>query len=262
MRVALKPLLWGGPLASTLLIAACGQSAPTAAPAAAPTAAPAAPVAADTARRAPIQQSLAYSGDIRAREQVSVLPKSTGRVDRLLVDVGSHVQAGDTLAVLEQDSAQINVLQARAALGGSNAADLEAAQAQVDTLTAQVQAGQAAVSSADAALNNLQGSSVADLQQAQSAYDTALAQLSAAQAALDQANNPTQAQIAQAEAALAQAQAARSQAQAQQTALEKNATAPCASSLLAPRNGDACASAKAAADTAVTSAEAGGEAAQ
>jgi multidrug efflux pump subunit AcrA (membrane-fusion protein) len=119
MRVALKPLLVGTTLASTLLIAACGQSAPSAAPAAAPTAAPAAPVAADTARRAPIQQSLAYSGDIRAREQVSVLPKSTGRIERLAVDVGSRVKAGDVLATLDQDSAQLQVLQARAALVGA-----------------------------------------------------------------------------------------------------------------------------------------------
>src|SRR5919206_260732 len=125
MRVSLQPVLVGGVLASTVLIAACGQPAPSSSSApgaaAAATPVPAVAVAADTARRAPIQQSLAYSGDIRAREQVSVLPKSTGRVDRLLVDVGSHVQAGDTLAILEQDSAQISVLQARAALASAEA---------------------------------------------------------------------------------------------------------------------------------------------
>src|SRR5262249_18270553 len=71
--------------------------------------------------RGDIQQSLSYSGDIRAREQISVLPKSTGRIEKVLVDVGSRVNAGDTLAVLEQDSAEIAVLQARATLAGAEA---------------------------------------------------------------------------------------------------------------------------------------------
>src|SRR5207245_2141920 len=118
--LTLKTLLVSGALASTLLVAACGQRpAATATPV--PTAVPAAPVTAQTATRGDIQQTLSYNGDIRAREQVSVLPKVSGRVDKVLVDVGSRVKAGDTLAVLEQDSAQISALQARANLAGSEA---------------------------------------------------------------------------------------------------------------------------------------------
>ena len=71
---------------------------------------PAAAVSARIATRGDIQQSLSYSGDIRAREQISVLPKASGRVGRVLVDVGSRVNAGDTLATLEQESVQITVL--------------------------------------------------------------------------------------------------------------------------------------------------------
>src|SRR5262245_46532750 len=119
-KLHLKPVLVGGALASMLLLAACGQK-PAAAPAAQPTPVPAAPVSADTARRGDIQQTLAYSGDIRARQQVSVLPKASGRVEKMLVDVGSRVQAGDSLAVLDQDSVQISALQARAALASSQA---------------------------------------------------------------------------------------------------------------------------------------------
>src|SRR6202521_3032521 len=119
-RLFLRPLLVGGALAGTLLVAACGPR-PSTTPAAAPTAVPASPVTAQAAKRGVIQQTLSYSGDIRAREQVSVLPKNSGRVERMLVDVGSHVKAGDTIATLEQESAQISALQARATLAGAEA---------------------------------------------------------------------------------------------------------------------------------------------
>src|SRR5215469_15749776 len=122
MRIpsSLKPPLLGGGLLLTLILSACGQRpAATAAPS--PTAVPAAAVTAQTATRTDIQQTLSYSGDIRARQQISVLPKASGRVDSMLVDVGSRVKAGDTLAVLEQDSAQITALQARASLAGAEA---------------------------------------------------------------------------------------------------------------------------------------------
>ena len=96
-----RSLLLGFGLSGMLVLAACGSpqaagQAGTATPA--PKAAPASPVAADTARRGDIQQSLAYSGDIRAREQISVLPKASGRVEKVLVDIGTRVKAGDTLA--------------------------------------------------------------------------------------------------------------------------------------------------------------------
>src|SRR5436190_2120788 len=83
------PLLDGAAFTSVLLVAACSGQ-PGAQPAAAVTAAkaaPAPPVSAEQVRRGDIQQSLAYSGDIRAREQISVLPKSTGRIQQVLVDV-------------------------------------------------------------------------------------------------------------------------------------------------------------------------------
>src|SRR5436190_7421857 len=97
---ASRNLLLGLGLSSTLILAACGgqQAAQAPASAAAAPKALAAPVTANQVSRGDIQQSLAYSGDIRAREQISVLPKSTGRIEKVLVDVGSRVKAGDTLA--------------------------------------------------------------------------------------------------------------------------------------------------------------------
>src|SRR5205085_11975497 len=90
---------------------------------------------------------------------------------------------------------------AYAALGAQNAASLQGAQSQVDTIQAQIESAQAQINSADAALANLRGSSPADVQAAQSAYDEAYSQLQIAQAALKQNYNPPSAAVAQAEAA-------------------------------------------------------------
>src|SRR5438067_12471312 len=90
-------LLVGGAVAGALLLSACGSAAPSATATPVPTPVKVAPVSAQAAQRGDIQQSLSYSGDIRAREQVSVLPKASGRIEKMLVDVGSRVQAGDTL---------------------------------------------------------------------------------------------------------------------------------------------------------------------
>jgi RND family efflux transporter MFP subunit len=347
-------VLSGGLLAVTLL-AACGQ-----APAPTPQAArpvPAVAVSAETVHRGDITQTLAYSGDVRAKEQIYVLPKASGRVAQVLVETGSQVKAGDTIAVLDQDNPQMQVLQARAnlaqaqahfdsikagprsedvataqsalaqqqirlqnmraggraedvktaeaalagaqaklqsvlngaddaerqgvqsavdsdkdalasaeaayaALGAQNAASLQNAQSQVDALKAQITAAQSQIDSADAALANLDGSSAADVQAAQSAYDDAYAQLRSAQAALKQNYSPSQASIAQAQASLDDARGQRASAQAQKTALEQKAAAPCADMPGAPRNGTACNSAKAAADSSITAAESAVAAAQ
>src|SRR5437660_10785188 len=111
-------LMLGGVLASSLLLAACQQ---TAKPTAAPAAPPLPPVTAEPAHRGDIQQALAYSGDIRAKSQINVLPKATGRIENLLVDVGSSVKAGETIAVLDQDSPSMQLLQARANLAQAQA---------------------------------------------------------------------------------------------------------------------------------------------
>src|SRR5262249_35579256 len=176
-----RALLLGIGLSSTLLIAACGQR-PAAAPASVAAAAaqpPAAPVSADTARRGDIQQALAYSGDIRAREQVSVLPKAAGRIETVLVDVGSRVKAGDTLAVLEHDSAEIAVLQARATLAGTEA---KLATLQGGPRSEDVAAAQAGLNQQQLRLQNMQsGGRSEDIRAAQAGVTAAQARLQALQ---------------------------------------------------------------------------------
>jgi HlyD family secretion protein len=107
-----------GTLALGLLAAGCGSLplATGASPQAQAISVPAAAV-----QRGEIQQTIAYSGDVRAREQITVLPKASGRVKSVLVDLGSAVHAGDVLAELEQESPEIQVLQAQANLGAAQA---------------------------------------------------------------------------------------------------------------------------------------------
>jgi RND superfamily putative drug exporter len=171
-------------------------------------------------------------------------------------------------SAVQADQAALSSAQAAySALGGSNAADLQSAQAAVASLQSQVQAAESAVDATNAALNNLKGTAPADIQQAQSALDSATAQRNADRAALDGAASPTIASVTQAQAAVDQANALRQQAEAQQTALEKNATPPCAPVFLPTgarvnANTTACGAAKSAADAAVQAGDAGVDAAQ
>ncbi|TME96734.1 MAG: efflux RND transporter periplasmic adaptor subunit [Chloroflexi bacterium] len=144
--------LIGAILGSTLFVAGCG---PLAVPGTSTTASQpqALTVPAAAAQRGEIRQTLSYSGDVRAREQITVLPKASGRVQRVLVDIGSPVHAGDVLAELEQDSPEIQVLQARA--------NLAAAQAKLATIQSgakpdDVTAAQEAVAQQQARLGSMQ----------------------------------------------------------------------------------------------------------
>src|ERR1700681_2865926 len=78
--------------------------------------------------RGPIQQVASFTGDIRASDQITILPKTSGRVERVLVDMGTPVHAGDVLAELEQASPAIELQQTQA--------NLAAAQAKLSTVRA------------------------------------------------------------------------------------------------------------------------------
>jgi RND family efflux transporter MFP subunit len=226
----------GGVLASSLLLAACQQ---TAKPTAAPAAPPLPPVTAEPAHRGDIQQALAYSGDIRAKSQINVLPKSTGRIDQLLVDIGSKIKAGDTIAVLDQDNPAMQVLQSRASLAqaqaklatlqvGARSEDVASAaagraqqQAKLQNMLNQgrsedIKAAEAGLAASKAKLQSLLNGADDDVRQAQqSAVDadkTALASAQAAFAALG-AQNSASTQGLQSQVDTLQAQITTAQAQ-------------------------------------------------
>jgi RND family efflux transporter MFP subunit len=104
------------------LVAACtsAPAAPTATPAAAP---PAAAPQRQTARveRVDLATSLTYSGEVRTSASLTLVPKTSGRVEKLYVDVGAPVKAGDPIAELDKSSALLQVRQAEAGLAASRA---------------------------------------------------------------------------------------------------------------------------------------------
>ncbi len=57
-----------------------------------------------------------YTGTLTARSRVVVAPKISGRLNRLLVDIGDAVRSGQLLAVLEDDEYRQQALQAEADL--------------------------------------------------------------------------------------------------------------------------------------------------
>ncbi|MDP2659201.1 MAG: efflux RND transporter periplasmic adaptor subunit [Dehalococcoidia bacterium] len=72
-------------------------------------------------QRGSIAQVLSYTGDVKAKTQVTVIPKTAGRIQSLTVDVGDQVQAGQRLATLEHDVLDVQVQQAMAGLALANA---------------------------------------------------------------------------------------------------------------------------------------------
>src|SRR5215216_4216312 len=74
------------------------------------------PVNVASVARGPIAATLTYSGNIQSRASVNVLPRATGRIEQLFVDVGSAVRSGDTIAVLDRTQLEAQVRQAEASL--------------------------------------------------------------------------------------------------------------------------------------------------
>ena len=122
----------------TLLAVACGGD-PTTASAAAEkpgaaeqAAAPVVDVAAARATVGTIQSTLEISGTLAPRTRVGVKPKLPGRLERVLVDIGDRVAAGQVVATLDRRELD----------------------AQVDAAEAAIAVAQAAIESAEAALSN------------------------------------------------------------------------------------------------------------
>ena len=73
-------------------------------------------VAVANALRQPLERTVSVSGTLAAEEQVALSFKVTGRVQELLVDLGSPVRRGQVLARLTPTDFELRVQQADAAL--------------------------------------------------------------------------------------------------------------------------------------------------
>jgi len=68
----------------------------------------------DTARVQAVDLSYIANGTLTPKQEVTVSAEASGRVVRVLVDEGSHVSAGQTLAVVEGDKLNVTVANAQA----------------------------------------------------------------------------------------------------------------------------------------------------
>src|SRR4051794_21330496 len=141
------PVLAIGGMLTGVLVTACSPVA-SLAPGSA-SAATVVPVPAVPVQRSTILQSVTVSGDVRAKDQVTVLPKVAGRVAAVMVDVGTAVKAGDVLAQLEQDAPALQAQQAQANLA---AAQAKLAQVQASGRPDDVAQGQVALAQQQARL--------------------------------------------------------------------------------------------------------------
>lgn len=116
-------------LSSSLLLAACSGPATTAAAAPESSTAPTViDVPVVTAKVGTIESALEISGTLAPRSRVAVKPKLPGTIERILVDIGDAVSAGQTIATIDRreidaqaDAAVAAVAVAKAALDSAEA---------------------------------------------------------------------------------------------------------------------------------------------
>jgi multidrug efflux pump subunit AcrA (membrane-fusion protein) len=137
---------------------------------------------------------LAFSAPIQTKGEIAIAPRVIARVDRLNVDVGSRVRAGDVLAELDHTDLDRQVLSAQAAQASAEArlASLKAgpkaevlaqAQANLKAAQARVNALESTRASADAnTLDQRVKDARAALEHAQAALEPDPQKLSAAEA--------------------------------------------------------------------------------
>src|SRR6266508_4521744 len=161
-----------------------------------------------------------FTAQLRAKGEMAIVPRVTARVDRILVDAGARVRAGDTLAELDRGDLEQQVLQAQAVQAAAEARLAELKAGPKAEVLAQAQAAlqpdAQAVSAADAALTAARNR----LSQIQNdparandrpALDTARNDVQRAEQALSAARTPTgtQAAVEQARRELQDAEEAR-----------------------------------------------------
>lgn len=164
-------------------LAACGS--PATPQAAAPVEVQPVDVAAVTVQAGSIESALELSGNLAPQARVGVKPRVPGALERVLVDIGATVRAGQIVATL--DRREID--------------------AQADAATAAVAVADAGVAAADAALSN----AVTELERARNLFERG----ALPRQRLDAAETASKAAAAQrdlARASLAQAQAAQRRA--------------------------------------------------
>ena len=190
-------LALGGGFAAAVMLTACSGPTAESKAQAAPAEAPAVDVAAVRAVAGTIQAALEVSGNLAPQARVGVKPRVPGAIERLLVDIGTPVREGQTIATI--DRREID--------------------AQADAATAAVAVAKAGVDAAEASLSN----AATELDRAHNLFDKGALPRQRLDAA-DTAQKAAQAQRELARASLAQAEAA--QRRAREVQRDTTLTAP------------------------------------
>jgi RND family efflux transporter MFP subunit len=93
------------------------------------------------ANRGEVREELLLTGALRAKETVDVIAKSTGRLERIHLDVGDTVRRGQLIAELEDDELQQRVRRAEAAIA-VNAANVQQRRAELENTRANLSRAQ------------------------------------------------------------------------------------------------------------------------
>lgn len=126
---------------------ASATPAPTPAPRQQPRPA-AAPSEAVTVSNVAVAVPISFTGEVRAKEMVTVQSRTAGRIAEIKVAVGDQVKKGDLLVVLEHETLDAQVKQEEARLASAESS-LKSAQAQLDLLRGGATKEQIAVTEAD-----------------------------------------------------------------------------------------------------------------
>ncbi len=93
-----------------------------------------------------------YSGSLQPEDQLNLVPGAAGRIEEVMVAEGDVVKAGDVIAKIEDDTYQVQIKQAEAAV---TTAKLNLAKMKLGSRPEEIAASQAAVELAKAALNDV-----------------------------------------------------------------------------------------------------------
>src|SRR3954447_19932334 len=125
---------------------------------------------------------LTFTALLRSKGEIAIVPRVTARVDRVLVDVGSRVRAGDTLVELDRTQVEQQVLEAQAAQASAEAHLAEVKAGPKAEVLAQAQANQRAAQARVSALESARAAG--DVASVEKRVSEARAALTQAQAAL------------------------------------------------------------------------------
>ena len=101
-------------------LAACGSDQPSAAEVVSSSPG-AVPVRVEKVTTGPISVSTAYAAVVESIDEVDVVPLATGRIEKLLVGVGSAVKVGDVMAELSHGTLDAELAEASGELRNAQA---------------------------------------------------------------------------------------------------------------------------------------------